>query len=472
MEAISMNEDDMNKEEVNHSETVIKQPLIKNKDGVTVAKRANLTKLLTYYDENLTDLFMYNETTHNIEILEDRKLGIHTLKKGIYEDSATIQIASYISSRYLVDFNNGQIADEVQAVARTRSYNPIKTFLQKALINHEKKAPFKIIQQYLNIADTEYNRIALDLFFRGAVARIFEPGCQFDYCLDLVGPQGGRKTSFLRQVFMNWYTDQIESFNKKDDLAVMVKAWLVNDDELVATKNMNFEGVKKSITLSVISFRPPYGRASQTLPVDFVYSRTTNETEHLGDATGDRRFIGVEVEKVTPKHKKTIIEKDLIDIWGNYYASYMENPKLYYDELDPEGILIEEERKKFKKEDYVTEMLDWYLNQLIPMDFYEEYIESYNRRLYYSELLSTGVAYRPGEKGSKKEWEGVRIRDRVSVGDILNELFHDDNRPEAIRVKINRYFSRLSNWEKKKNIKFGKRVTSGFQRKVGKKVKK
>lgn len=81
MEAISMNEDDMNKEEVNHSETVIKQQLIKNKDGVTVAKRANLTKLLTYYDENLTDLFMYNETTHNIEILEDRKLGIHTLKK-------------------------------------------------------------------------------------------------------------------------------------------------------------------------------------------------------------------------------------------------------------------------------------------------------------------------------------------------------------------------------------------------------
>ena len=40
MEAISMNEDDMNKEEVNHSETVIKQQLIKNKDGVTVAKRA------------------------------------------------------------------------------------------------------------------------------------------------------------------------------------------------------------------------------------------------------------------------------------------------------------------------------------------------------------------------------------------------------------------------------------------------
>lgn len=58
------------------------------------------------------------------------------------------------------------------------------------------------------------------------------------------------------------------------------------------------------ITLSVDTFRLPYGRSPISLPVDFAFSRTTNEAENLGDATGDRRFLRVEVAKTTPRQKK------------------------------------------------------------------------------------------------------------------------------------------------------------------------
>ena len=39
----------------------------------------------------------------------------------------------------------------------------------KELVNQ--RDPFDILRHYLNIKDDEYNRIIMDLFFRGAVAK-------------------------------------------------------------------------------------------------------------------------------------------------------------------------------------------------------------------------------------------------------------------------------------------------------------
>lgn len=451
---------------------VLKLPLIQDNNHKPKKVRANLTRLLTYYDDNLKDLFIYNEATHNIEIVEDRKIGLHTLKKGIFDETATIQIASYISNAYYLDYQNNQIADEVAAVALMKSYNPIKNFLTNALETKKDRDPFEIIRQYLNIEDSSYNRVVFDLFFRGAIARILEPGCQFDFCLDLVGPQGGRKTTFLQQVFMDWYTDQITTFNQRDDVGIMVQSWVVNDDELVATRAMTFGEIKKVITLSVVTYRPPYGRKTVSLPVDFVFSRTTNETEHLGDATGDRRFIGVEVGKTTAAHKKKMTDEDLRDIWGNYYASLLENPKLYFEEHEPEYALIEQEREKFKKVDEVTERLTWYLDQPIPKDFFGVNTTDYQRRGYYSDLMSTGVAYKTSRDREYKEvWQGTVTRDRVSVSDIINELFHDERRNPVLTRKIRLFFDNLPSWEQKRKIKFGKRETSGYKMKKRGRVK-
>lgn len=455
------------KQETRPSQVVEKMPLIVDKDNKPRKVRANLTKLLTYYDDNLIDLFVFNEATHHIEIVEDRKIGLHKLKKGVFNGTALVQLASYISSAYLLDFQNSVIADEVEAIAVTKTYNPIKNFLKRSLINKATRDPFTIIRQYLNIKDTEYNRIALDLFFRGAVARVLDPGCQFDYCLDLVGPQGGRKTTFLRQLFMEWYTDQITSFELKDDKALMVGAWLVNDEELEATKKISFGGLKKVVTLSVVTYRPPYGRTAITLPVDFVFSRTTNEPDHLGDATGDRRFLAVEVDKTTAKHKKVLTDEDLRDIWGNYYASYLDNQKLYYDDSEPEHLLIEQEREKFKKIDEVAELLNWYINQPIPDDFFNQSTADYQRRSFYSQLQSTGVAYRSQyEERNRVEWAGTVERDRVAVKDIINDIFYEQRNDKKLRRRIILYFENLPDWEKKKSIKFGRRQSSGYIKKV------
>ncbi|PNY20538.1 Virulence-associated protein E [Streptococcus parauberis] len=433
--------------------------IVTDKDKV-LKSRANLTRILTSYDANFSDLFCFNQNTHEIEILDDRKLMQKTkIEKGYFDDTVSNQIAGYISNTYYVDYKSNEVADEVEVIALQNSVNPIKSFLTKARINAPEIDPFPIIQKYLNIEDTEYNRIVLDLFFRGAIARVLSPSVRFDYCLDLVGKQGAGKTNFLRQIFLGFY-EEIESFSGKDDLIKMVGAWVVNDDELVATKKSTFEEVKRAITRTKLSYRPPYGRATKRTNVDFVYTRTTNHTQHLGDATGDRRFLPVKVNYADDKQLKKISEDDLTAIWGNYYRSYYENDKLYYDDYEEEGKLIAIEREKYKYVDDITERINWYLETYIPSDFYSKSVKGHDRRNYYYDLEEKGTAYR--DANDQIKWVGDTPRDRVNIRDMVSEIFPTDYDQKKIKAKAKLFLDNLDGWEYKKSVRFGEKFTSGW----------
>src|SRR5699024_12806913 len=117
----------------------------------------------------------------------------------------------------------------------------------------------KVMYNDMNIEDRQYNRIVLDLFFRGAIARVYHAGVQFDYCLDFVGKQGTGKSTFLREVFKGFYTE-VETFTEKDDLLKMAGSWLVNDDEMVASSSnkASIDIIKSDITEREIKIRRPY----------------------------------------------------------------------------------------------------------------------------------------------------------------------------------------------------------------------
>ena len=70
-------------------------------------------------------------------------------------------------------------------MARTQGYNPLKNFLLECEREYnscsDPPETFNILRQYLNVEDSKYNRIIFDLFFRGAVAKVFDPGVKFDF---------------------------------------------------------------------------------------------------------------------------------------------------------------------------------------------------------------------------------------------------------------------------------------------------
>lgn len=441
--------------------------LKRDENGKIIKNRNNLLLLFRGEDIKLNKLFKYNEATKNVEVTRNQQLSDYiTIKHGLLSDDTIRQLWAYLSECWGLEYKENDIANVVKIIALNKSYNPIKIFLEKAKATAEPVDPFAVIQKYINIEDNQYNRIVFDLMFRGAIARVYHAGIQFDYCLDLVGKQGTGKTTFLREIFKGFY-GEISSYTEKDDLLKMVELWAVNDDELVATNKIRPNELKQIITMREIRIRRPYGKSTEIIPVDFVFTRTTNDTGHLRDFTGDRRFLGVEVLPKTDKQVNQISPQDLLNIWGNYYKAYETNSKLYYDETSEEGKLIARERMKYKYQDDIIGKLEWYLSIKIPEDFFDVTTKKYYRKQYYTDLEETGTAYKTnGDRQAGTEWVGTVARDRLNVNDVIYEIFEDESEPASkIKKKIKIYMNSLDGWKYQKKVYFGKRQTSGFIKK-------
>ncbi|MDU6525248.1 MAG: VapE family protein [Streptococcus lutetiensis] len=441
--------------------------LKRDENGKIIKNRNNLLLLFRGEDIKLNKLFKYNEATKNVEVTRNQQLSDYiTIKHGLLSDDTIRQLWAYLSEHWGLEYKENDIANVVKIIALNKSYNPIKIFLEKAKATAEPVDPFKVIQKYINIEDNQYNRIVFDLMFRGAVARVYHAGIQFDYCLDLVGKQGTGKTTFLREIFKGFY-GEISSYTEKDDLLKMVELWAVNDDELVATSKVSFNELKQIITMREIRIRRPYGKATEIIPVDFIFTRTTNDTGDLKDRTGDRRFLAVEVLPKTDNQVNQISPQDLLNIWGNYYKAYEANSKLYYDENSEVGKLIAREREKYKYQDDIIEKLEWYLSTKIPEDFFDVATKKHYRKQYYTDLEETGTAYKTNDdRQAGNEWVGTVERDRLNIKDVIYEIFDDENESVSkIKSKIKVYMNNLDGWKYQKKIYFGKRQTSGFIKK-------
>ena len=57
--------------------------------------------------------------------------------------------------------------------------------------------------------DSELNRAMSRKHFVAAVARVFNPGCKYDYCLIMSGAEGVGKSTLLRVMGGKWFNDSI-----------------------------------------------------------------------------------------------------------------------------------------------------------------------------------------------------------------------------------------------------------------------
>ena len=279
--------------------------------------------LVLEHDDRLRKLLAFNEFTYSIDILRDvNDLGI---KQGDIDDAYSSEILRYIEDKYGVLFPDKILNMAITNDARKNKYNPVKDYLNKCFKKWDQQERVStLLPEFLGVEKSAVTTLQTDLFLRGAVAKVFHPTAKFDLVLDLVGGQGAGKTTFLKRLSNGWYTDQFTDFKDKDSYSTMLRAWIVNDDEMTATNNSDFENLKKFVSAEELEFRPPYGRHTVRRPKNFVLARTTNEATYLKDKTGERRFMPNLVSKEQQtKSPITDMDQEMIDqIWGEAVARY------------------------------------------------------------------------------------------------------------------------------------------------------
>ena len=346
--------------------TLAALPFSRSKDKEAKIKTNSLMniELILDNDPELKDMFKFNEFTAEIEVVKD-SASLHIVK-GQLLDRYVDEIASYIERAVDYDhvlFNSDRIRSAINVVASRHAYNPVKDYFNSAEKEWDGDDRLhNVFSDYLGVEKTPATDLIADIWFRGAVAKAYNPMVKFDFVLDLVGGQGAGKTTFLQKIApLGYYTDQFLSFTDKDDFAVMRRSLIVNDDELTASSNSSFEELKKFVTLQMFEYRKPYGHTAERFPKNFVMARTTNELYYLKDKTGERRFLPIHVSKAAQKfHPVTDLTPEYVkQLWGQAVSEYHKNQSFYLSE--EEEAVLNKQRENFMYTDEVEDQIEMLL---------------------------------------------------------------------------------------------------------------
>lgn len=300
--------------------------------------------------------------------------------------------------------------DGMMNAAKDNAIHPIRDYLEALSWDGTPRLD-TLLTDYLGAEDSPYTRAVTRKTFTAAVARIFEPGCKFDYVLVLAGPQGRGKSTLVAKMSRGWYTDSLAGIGTKEAYEGLQGYWLVELGELAAMRKLEIETIKNFISKQVDSFRAAYGRRVEDHPRQCIFIGTTNSTAFLRDDTGNRRFWPVRLGERPPE--KTVwndLTAPVIDqLWAEAVMQYRAGEPLV---LPPElAASAQEQQREFTEDDPRAGEVQVYLDTLLPADWSKRDKES--RRGWFAESEEIRAV-------------GVAPRERVCVAEIWAECFVRD----------------------------------------------
>jgi predicted P-loop ATPase len=182
-------------------------------------------------------------------------------------------------------------------LAHKHTYNPVVEYLDR-LLSDENVQPVDldaVAHEYLG-ATRPIDGAKVAAMLIGAVNRAYEPGCKFDGCLTLKGPQGIRKSTFFKELAsQEWFVDTHQD-KEVDTRQAIHSCWIYEMQELESVTAKQLEGrVKALLTSSVDTFRAPYGYGVNDHPRCSIFVASVNRDDFLKDSTGNRRFWVVDL---------------------------------------------------------------------------------------------------------------------------------------------------------------------------------
>lgn len=360
-------------------------------------------------------------------------------------------VRNYIESIYGIS-SSLKIEDSMALEFEKNSFHPIKQYLSGLHWDGKERIDTLLID-FFGTKDTIYTREAIRKMLTAAVARVFNPGCKYDLVLVIVGPQGTKKSTFIKKLGKSWFSDTFLTVQGKEALEQIQGAWLIEIAELSALRKAEIEAIKHFISKQEDIFRPAYARTAEVFPRQCVFIGTTNETDFLNDPSGNRRFMPIDV------HPESVVKdvfKDLdpmIDqIWAEAVHLYNRGEKLFLSEQAE--FLAKGEQIKHSKIDDRRGIIEHFLDMKLPEDWDSRDIDS--RRFYL-------------ENDELQPEDGYQ-RDYVCMAEIWCECLRKD-KDSMTRYntrEINEVMKSLDTWEyvqSTKNFKqYGKQKY--YQRKL------
>ena len=268
----------------------------------------------------------FNRRTHEIE-LDGSPVGraeIHELVRWVHH------FCGWKGSP-----SSDDVATAIFAAGSKFAYDPVHLWL--AGLTWDGVERNSTLCGQLGLENNDLTNRQLRRWLIGAVARAYQPGCEFQSMLVLWGEQGKRKSKLLKKLAVKaeWYSESAVSMTDKDGQLALLGPWICENGELAGMDRQNLEAVKVFISERISRFRPPYGRRSEDHPRMVALCGTTNDPTPLKDSSGSRRFwlIGVAQEL----NLDFLTDETVGQIWAEAVYAYKQGER-WWDE----GVEVDE----------------------------------------------------------------------------------------------------------------------------------
>ncbi|MBD1903888.1 virulence-associated E family protein [Trichocoleus sp. DQ-A3] len=333
-------------------------------------------------------------------------------------DTIPIQLAVELDE----DFSKEQAIAICTVIAKANSYNPVKDYLEDCIQKHT-PTPIDIenlATRWFGISDRLSN-IYLKRYLIGAVARIYQPGCQVDTSLILQGNQGFKKSTFfrvlhqgseIRQSHETWFDDTMCDISNKDERDKLHRFWCLEWSELERVLRKGDDQVKAFLTTKADTYRPPYGREPITKLRQSVIVGTTNREEFLSDDSGDRRFWAIKIERAIDSAQ---IEAERDMVWASAVAAYKAGEQWHLTE--EEQALSTASNSEFHTTD------SWY-------DYVAEFVQN-RPRITIAQILQTALEFDKSRHDRASQMRVASILKRLGWEKEKKRIATDGTRTHA-----------------------------------------
>ncbi len=260
-------------------------------------KSQNNIYLITRYSEVLRGMFILNEFSRRKMVVRCPPWeNLHKFKPRDVRDNDYTRVCMELE-RLQMKPSVDRVTGAVESICHDRSFHPVQKYFSSLKWDGSERlknwltfylGAEKDPASYLSGIGTKW--------MVAAVARIFQPGCKFDHMLVLEGTTDIGKSAALRKLATfhgeEYFYDGMTFANigDKDTMLNIQGSLIIEFPELSSLQSREVEDVKQWITMQEDRGRKPYGKEPVVYPRQFVLAGSTNNSEYLKDATGNKRF--------------------------------------------------------------------------------------------------------------------------------------------------------------------------------------
>ncbi len=289
------------------------KPPMNNTEGRILPVLANAIAAFRHAPE-WGGVLAFNEFAYGTVAMKPTPWGI--VPKGEWTDHEDRLAAEWLQKQGIL-VTVDVAGQAIQTAARDHPIHPVKTYLHGLDWDGVQRVD-TWLSSYLGSEDTEYARAVGSRWLISAAARILRPGAKADCCLILEGPQGIRKSTALKTLAGEFFTDELADLGSKDAAMQTRGVWIIELSELDSLSHSEVARIKAFMSRTTDRFRPPYGMRLVESPRQCVFAGTVNHSTYLRDETGGRRFWPIACGRIDVE----TLARDRDQLWAEAKARF------------------------------------------------------------------------------------------------------------------------------------------------------